>query len=150
MKLRNRNYLQDDYEKYIQPLVKENMQQLFIENFGGWSDAVSKNKFFETLKIGSIQLFFKEETFVGYVSYEEEKNNSQSILINNIHIQKKFQQEGYGTQILNWVESQITKYNQIKIFVFKNNTSKKFYEKNNFKEISELSKSHTSVMIKEI
>ena len=29
-------YKDNDYEKYIEPLIKNNMETLFIQNFGGF------------------------------------------------------------------------------------------------------------------
>ena len=51
MTLEPKPYQEGDFEKYIQLVTKENMQQLFIDNFGGFSDETSKKKFFETLLI---------------------------------------------------------------------------------------------------
>lgn len=152
MKLESRNFIEEDYNKFIQPITKENMQDLFIKNFGGWSDDVSKKKFFEIVKNGFVKLFFLEDEFVGYVSCNTEKNNPDSFLINDIHIKKDFQRKGFGTEILNQVITEANKQNksQLKVFVFKNNPSIKFYEKRGFKEEINLEKSNTSVMIKTI
>lgn len=152
MKLKPRNFLEGDYEKYIQNLTKNHMKQLFIDNFGGWSNKVSKDKFFKVLKNGFVKLFFLENDFVGYVTYEVEKNNKQSFLINDIHIESKFQNKGYGTNILEFVKSEAIKSNktQLKVFVFKNNLAIKFYAKKGFKEVENLEKSNSSVMVKEI
>ena len=57
MKLTSRKYLQGYYETHIQSLVKENMKQLFIDNFGGFSDEVSKKKLFNIIEKGYVQLF---------------------------------------------------------------------------------------------
>ena len=63
MKITSRAYKDGDYEKYIQSLTKENMQQLFIENFGGWSDELSQNKFFKVCQSGGISMVIIELFF---------------------------------------------------------------------------------------
>lgn len=150
MELIAKDYVKGDYEKYIKSLTKTNMCQLFKKNFGGWSDETSEKKFFEVLKNGFVKLFFIENTFVGYVSYNSEKNNDKSYLINDIHIVSEFQGKGYGTQILNFVLNEAIKANieQLKVFVFENNPAVKFYEKNGFKEIEHLDKTKTFIMIR--
>lgn len=147
MQLIPKDYSEGDYEKYVQKLTKDNMQNLFEENFGGWSDEVSEKKFFEVLKNGNVKLFFLEGDFVGYVSYEIEKNNSNSYLIHDIHILKKFQQKGFGSEILKYVVEQ-TKEKQLKVFVFENNEAIKFYLKYGFEKNEFLEKSKTWVLIR--
>jgi GNAT superfamily N-acetyltransferase len=151
-KLEIRDYTEGDYEKYIQSLTKENMQKLFLDNFGGWSDEVSKNKFFKVLADGYVKLFFLEDSFIGYVTFNQEENNKDSYLINDIHIVKTSQGKGYGTEILNFVISECEKLNakQMKLFVFKENPAINFYKKNGFKEIEFIEKSKTCVMTLEI
>jgi hypothetical protein len=73
--LDSKDFIEGDYEKYIQPLTKANMSQLFIQNFGGWSKETSKRKFFNVLKNGLVKLFFLEDQFIGYVSYSSEKKD---------------------------------------------------------------------------
>ena len=111
MQLENKNYIDGDYEKHIKPLTKNNMQQLFIDNFGGWSDEVSEKKFYDVVKNGFVELFFLDDEFVGYVSFNVEKNDCSSCLINDIHILKKFQRRGYGFEILNYVILKALKWN---------------------------------------
>ena len=148
--LEMREFFEGDYEKYIKSLTKENMQKLFLENFGGWSDLVSQEKFFKVLAEGYVKLFFLKNSFIGYISFNQEENNKHSYLIHDIHILKEFQGKGYGTKILNFVISKCKelKAKQIKLFVFKNNPATEFYKKNDFKEIEYLEKSNTSVMLK--
>jgi RimJ/RimL family protein N-acetyltransferase len=152
MSLELRNYIEGDYEKHIKSLTKENMRYLFIDNFGGWSDEVSEKKFFEVLNNGFVELFFLKDELLGYVTFNQEKNQANSYLINDIHIVKKFQRQGYGTEILNSVIKKVTRLNanQLKIFVFKNNPSINFYKKKGFKEFEYLKKSNTCVMLKTI
>jgi len=152
MRLTKRNYESGDYEKYIRPLTKINLEQLFINNFGGWSDLVSETKFFKIIDNGFVELFFLEGEFIGYAAFNTEKENNQSTLLNDIHITKEYQRKGYGTEILDSVINKSIEldHKQIKVFVFKNNPSLKFYKKNGFEEIEHLEKSDTSVMIKKI
>ena len=67
----SRDYIDGDYEKYIQSITKENMQQYFLDNFGGWSDEVSKKRFFDVVRTGYVRLFFLQDTFVGYVTFSK-------------------------------------------------------------------------------
>lgn len=152
MQLNHRDYQESDYIEYIQNLTKQNMEQLFIDNFGGWSDEVSKNKFFDVLKNGIVQLFFLEKVFIGYVTFNTEKNNSNTYIINDIHIVKQFQKKGYGKEILDFVVSKAlqSKINNLKANVFENNPSIEFYKKNGFEKIKYLEKSNTFVMQKNI
>ncbi len=150
MKVTQRNYIEEDYDNYIKVLIKENMEQLFIDNFGGWSDEVCKKKFFNIVKQGFVELFFFDNVFAGYVSFNIEKNNTTSFLINDIHLKKEFQQKGIGSQILEFVikKAKENKISQLKVFVFKNNPSIEFYKKQGFIEVETLLKSDTSIMIK--
>lgn len=152
MELKSRSYLKGDYEKFIKKLTKDNMQKLFIENFGGWSDAVSEKRFFNVVENGFIELFFLDDIFIGYVSFNSEKDNKDSYLINDIHILKQYQRQGYGAKILNFVINKVKGFNckQLKIFVFNKNPSLDFYKKHNFILANHLEKSNTSVMIREL
>jgi len=145
-----KDYTEGDYEKYVQSITRENMRQLFLENFGGWSDDVSKEKFFKVVSNGYVKLFFLDGLFVGYVTFNVEKNDDSSYLINDIHIAKEFQRKGYGTDILNFVISKCLELGakQLKIFVFKVNPAIYFYVKHGFKEIEYLERSKTCVMVK--
>ena len=152
MQLTSKIYNKKDYEKYIKTLTKENMQKLFLENFGGWSDSVSEKKFFEVLNDGFVRLFFLNDVFIGYVSLNSEKDNPNSGLINDFHIIKEHQRRGYGTEILKLIEKQASSlnYNQLKVFVFKANPSIKFYLKNRFKESEYIERSKTYVLVKKL
>lgn len=152
MKIQSRSYVKGDYELFIRSLTKDNMEQLFIENFGGWSDEVSSNKFFDVVKKGFVELFFSDDVFLGYVSFNLEKNDNTSCLINDIHLLKEFQKKGIGSVILNFVLSKSKElgFGQVKVFVFEKNPSIEFYKKKGFVQIEFLSKSNTSVMIKKI
>lgn len=152
MKLKPRNYQEKDYEQYIQSLTKTNMQKLFLENFGGWSDEVSKKKFFKVVENGFVELFFLEGVFVGYVSSNMERDHKDSYLINDIHLEKKFQRKGYGTEILNFVEEKVKKLKgkRLKVFVFKANPSLEFYKKVGFKEIEYIGHSKTYILVRKI
>jgi len=152
MKLTSRNFQEGDYEKYLQKLTRNNMRDHFVKNFGGWSDTVSKNKLLKVVKEGVVKLFFAEDDFVGYVSFNSEKNNKESILINDIHIIKLFQRKDYGFQILNSVIqfAENSQIKQLKVFVFKDNYAVNFYKKNKFEVIEELVKSNSIVMAKKI
>jgi len=152
MKLECKEYQEGDYEKYIRELTKTNMYELFKKNFGGWSNQVSDKKFQNIINdpTGKVNLFFAEDLFVGYVSFNEERNQKNSYLINDIHIEKKFQQQGHGTTILNNTIEQIKKLgaNQVKVFVFLDNPAVEFYKQNEFKEVEKLEKSNSIVMVR--
>ena len=123
---------------------------MFIDNFGGWSDLVSEKKFFEVANNGFVKLFFLKDVFIGYVSFNSEKDYDDSYLINDIHIVKKFQKKGYGTKILDFIVKKAIESNfkQLRVFVFENNPSLNFYKKNGFKEVEYLKKSNTFILIK--
>jgi len=150
MSLKFKSYQEGDYEKYIKSLTKENMEQLFVENFGGWSDEVSDKKFFSVLENGFVKLFFLENEFVGYVTYESEKNKKDSCLINDIHIVDRFRKRGIGKKILDFVREECLNHGcrQMKVFVFENNPSINFYLKMGFEKKEFLEKSNTWIMIK--
>jgi len=152
MGLSSRDFVDGDYQRYIRPLTKENMEKLFIDNFGGWSDLVSEQKFFNIVKEGFVRLFFLEDTFIGYISFGSEEEDKNSYLIHDMHIEKKFQRQGFGTEILNVTINQVKELGgiRLKAFVFKKNTSINFYTKKGFREINYLEKSDTSIMVKKI
>jgi ribosomal protein S18 acetylase RimI-like enzyme len=152
MQIQSRPYILGDYENYLQAITKKNMQALFIDNFGGWSDEVSKRKLLTVAKTGKVELFFVKEKFVGYVSFETEKNHIESILIQDIHVIKKEQQKGYGETILQFVVQAAvqSRKEQLKVFVFENNPSLQFYTKHGFKKIEFLEKSKTQVLVRKI
>ena len=115
-----RDFIGGDYEKYIKEMTKIHMKKYFMENFGGWSDELSRDKFFKVLANGYVKLFFIKDMFVGYVTFNPEIKDPSSYLINDIHISKEFQRLGYGSEILNYVISKCKELNakQIKVFVF--------------------------------
>ena len=96
-----------------------------------------------------LNCFFLKDVFVGYVSFNVEKNDPSSYLINDIHIVSEFQGQGYGTEILNYVKLTCKGAKQLKVFVFQENPALNFYVKNGFKEIKFLEKSNSSVMVLE-
>ncbi len=148
MQLNSRDYIKGDYESHIKFLTKQNMEQLFIDNFGGWSDSVSEKKFFNSLDNGFVRLFFLKDVFVGYVSFNLEKDHNNSYMINDIHVVEQFQKQGYGTEILDYVINKVLelKGKQLRVFVFEKNPSLNFYKKNEFMEMNYLKKSNTFVM----
>ena len=148
--LKFRNFEEGDYETYIQELTKNNMKQLFLDNFGGWSDEVSAKKFFEVEKTGHAWLFFLKEKFIGYVTFGVEKNNADSYLIHDIHIVKEYQGKGYGKEILSYLVDFALHKKQLKVFVFENNPAHLFYRKQGFKEIEYVEKSKTFVLVRKI
>ena len=142
------DYKDGDYDKYIKDLTKENMEQHFITNFGGWSDLVSEKKFMILADNGFIKLIFLKDIFIGYITFNKEKKDANSYLINDLHIIKEFQKKGYGTLIIKHAIDIINEIggNNVKIFVFLDNPSIEFYKKMGFKETEVLEKSNTSVM----
>lgn len=150
MTLTSRPFQEGDYEKYIQKLTKDNMKEHFVKNFGGWSDSVSKDKLFKVLREGVVKLFFDEDKFVGYVSFNVEPNNSDSILINDIHVVKLYQRKDYGYQILNDTIKYAVKQEieHLKVFVFKDNYAVSFYKKNGFEVVEDIEKSNSYIMVK--
>lgn len=152
MALTSRNYVYGDYEEYIQGLTRDNMRPLFVKNFGGWSNAVSKKKFFDVLSSGFVRLFFLNELFVGYVSFASERDDAHSFLIHDIHVVKEFQRKAFGFEILKFVEATAREKNakQLKVFVFKDNFSLAFYTKNAFQEVVNLEKSNSFILLKKL
>ena len=152
MKLESKKYQEGDYEKHIRTLTKTNMQELFKKNFGGWSNQISDKKFKNIIndETGHVELFFIDDLFVGYVSYNEERNQKNSYLINDIHIEKEFQQQGHGTTILNETIAKVKKLgaNQVKVFVFLDNPAFEFYKANQFQTVEKLEKSNSAVMVR--
>jgi GNAT superfamily N-acetyltransferase len=148
MTLTSRSFQEDDYKEYIQKLTRDNMRAHFVKNFGGWSDKVSKDKLLKVVETGVVQLFFDEDKFIGYVSFNPEKDNKYSLLINDIHVVKLFQRKDYGFQILNYVikYAKTAFMEQLKVFAFKDNYAVNFYEKNDFKVVEELEKSNSVIM----
>ena len=144
-----RDHYEGDYDKYIKEITKENMKKYFMENFGGWSDELSRNKFYKVVANGYVKLFFIKEKLVGYVTFNPELKEDNSYLINDIHVVKEFQGLGYGTEILNYVISKCKELNakQIKVFVFNENPAFNFYKKNGFKITGTLDKSNSSILI---
>ncbi|MFP4523367.1 MAG: GNAT family N-acetyltransferase [Candidatus Nanoarchaeia archaeon] len=151
--IHSRSFQEGDYEEYIQKLTRDSMKDFFVKHFGGWSDKVSKQKLFKVLKEGVVELFFNDhEKFVGYVSFNPEKNDKNSLLINDIHVVKLFQRKSYGYQILQHVIACAKKANmkQIKVFVFKDNYAVNFYKKNGFEIQKDLEKSNSVIMVKKL
>lgn len=146
----SRDFKEGDYDEYIQKLTRDNMRDHFIKNFGGWSEQVSKNKILKVAKEGVVRLFFNDNNFVGYVSFNPESNDNDSILIHDIHVVKLFQRKDYGFQILNEVVKHAKKNDakQLKVFVFKDNYAVNFYLKNDFHITEELEKSNSVIMIR--
>jgi GNAT superfamily N-acetyltransferase len=126
------------------------MENYFVKHFGGWSDEISKKKFFDVIANGFVQLFFLGEDFVGYVSFNPEKNNPKSYLINDIHIVKNFQWRGYGVKILEFAVNKAVEdgCTQLKAFVFKDNPAVQFYTKTGFGISENVDKSNSYVMIR--
>lgn len=152
MTLTSRLFENTDFDKYIKTLTRDNMRDYFVKNFGGWSDSVSKDKLFKVVKEGVVKLFFDEDKFVGYVSFNVEPNNKNSILINDIHVVKLYQRKDYGYQILNDTIKYAVKQGieHLKVFVFKDNYAVNFYKKNGFEVVEDLEKSNSYIMVKSL
>jgi GNAT superfamily N-acetyltransferase len=121
MDLTNRSFQEGDYETFVQALTKSHMQQYFVEFFGGWSDDVSKKRFFKCVEQGSVQLFFLNDSFVGYFA---ELTN----VLEDLHVVDSFQGKGIGSQILQHALLQ----KDLEVLVFATNPALAFYERNNF------------------
>ena len=149
VKLEMRDFIGGDYEKYIKEITKMHMKKYFMDNFGGWSDELCRDKFFKVVANGYVKLFFIKDLFVGYVTFNPEIKEESSYIINDIHVSKIFQGLGYGTEILNIAISKCKELNakQIKVFVFNENPALKFYKKNGFKNIKNLERSNSCVMV---
>lgn len=152
MRLDSREFIEGDYEKFICSITKDHMKDLFIKNFGGWSDEVSRNKFFEILESGFVRLFFLNDEFVGYVTFSLERDFKDSFMINDIHVVDKFQGRGFGREIIEFVIDKVVGLsgNQVRLFVFGNNSSIKFYEKCGFLKVDFWEKSNTCVMVRSV
>lgn len=151
MTFTSRPFQEDDYESHIESLIEENMKQLFISNFGGWSKEVSERKFLDIAEFGFVEVFFEDHKFIGYVSVGPEKNDEHSYLIHDIHLVKEFQRKGYGKKILEFVEKKAQENNKVQLvaFVFKNNPAVDFYLHEGFID-SGRGKTHSLVVIKKL
>ena len=148
--LNSRAYIEGDYEKYVKDLTRENMEKYFVEHFGGWNKKVSEKKFYEVINSGFVQLFFLDDEFIGYVSCNTEKNDSASLLINDIHIIKKYHWKGYGLKMVDFALKQAVKKEctQMKTFVFQDNPAVKFYQAVGFNITEKIEKSNSYIMIR--
>lgn len=136
-------------EKEILELLKENMKELFLENFGGWNDETSKKQFEDISSEGYTYIVKNDDKMMGYVSFYPEED---VFVINDIQIKKEFQQKGFGSEILTFVESKVKELNgnKIRLLVFKNNPALKFYEKHNYKQINYQERTNTCEMLKSL
>ena len=146
------NEITESDKKEVLILLKENMEKLFIENFGGFSDEVSAKQVDKITKKGFSYISKINGNLVGYAFFYEEMDFKDSYILNDIQIKKEFQQKGFGSEILKFVENKIKELNgtRIKLLVFENNPALKFYKKHNYEQIDFLEKSKTIVMVKEL
>jgi ribosomal protein S18 acetylase RimI-like enzyme len=101
------------------------MQQYFVDFFGGWSDEVSKKRFFTCVKQGVVQLYFINDNFVGY--FAELKG-----VLEDVHVVDNYQSQGYGTRMLSHPSLQ----KELQVLVFATNPALRFYERNGFVRLS--------------
>jgi len=144
-----RSYKELDFIS-IKSISKENMEELFIKNFGGWSDSVSSEQLKKILEEGYVYVL-EDEGVKGFVTFFEEKDNKNFYIINDLHVKKGFQRKGLGSKLLEFAENKIKDLNgkRIKILVFENNPSNIFYKKKGYEQIDFLEKSGTLVLAKD-
>ncbi|MBW3019767.1 GNAT family N-acetyltransferase [Candidatus Woesearchaeota archaeon] len=147
MRLISRLYQEGDFENFIQKTVKENMKEFFLKNFGGWNDEVSKRQFFEYFEKGFVYVFELNSIPVGYVTFVKE---DETFYVNDFQVRKEFQQKGFGSEIMEFLEdfAKKNKGKEIKLLVFKDNPALKFYLKHGFREINFIPHNNTCEMIK--
>lgn len=148
MRLKPRLFKEGDFENFIQETVKENMKALFLKNFGGWNDEVSKKQFFNYLEKGFFYIFELDNVIIGYLTFIEEENNA--FLINDFQIKKEFQQKGFGSEMMSFLEEFVKNHcgKSMRLLVFKDNLALKFYQKHGFEEINYVSHNNTCEMLK--
>ena len=138
MKLKIRKYKKGDYEKFIHPLEKENMK-FYMDKYisGGWSDKLNKLGFDENLKNGWIYLFGDDSEIFGNFRISPDNTDNTALYIHSIQIKQEFQNKGYGTQILNFIELKSKKLNfkKFRLSVFKDNPAINLYLKFDFEII---------------
>ena len=153
MDLNIKEYTEGDYEKFIFPLEKENMEAYFDKHInGGWSDEESEKYFFKVLsdRQGKAYLFEIGGEFVGHVLISNDKKENDCTFINDLEIYNKFQGKGFGTSILSFVEEKAKERQskKIRLYVFESNPAVKLYERVGYKQIDFIAESGNRLMEK--
>ncbi|MFA6072913.1 MAG: GNAT family N-acetyltransferase [Candidatus Woesearchaeota archaeon] len=130
-----RNAEDKDYN-FVYNLLKENMLESFIKNWGSWNEkSFEENYHKENIQIIEYQNA-SENSSIGYIDFKFKKDCGY---INNIQLISKIRGIGLGTQIMKLLEQETTNHglNKIRLKVFKDNLALNLYKKLNYNPIFE-------------
>jgi ribosomal protein S18 acetylase RimI-like enzyme len=113
-------------------LLKENMLDSFIKNWGSWNDKSFKENFHKE----NIRIIEHENSSVGYIDF---KFKPDCGYINNIQLSEKIRGKGLGTHIMKLLERETLnqELKRICLKVFKDNRAVQLYERLGYKPILE-------------
>ncbi|HLD55089.1 MAG TPA: GNAT family N-acetyltransferase [Candidatus Nanoarchaeia archaeon] len=140
-----------DLQNFIILLEKENMQKYFDKHFEScWSDKEYQEYLENLFAKGNIYLIYIDDKCIGFTSFSQDKKDDEALFISNLQIKKEYQNMGYGSQVLKFIEEKAKKlnYKKIKLYVFEDNPSQSLYKKFGYKQIDYIKKSDTNVMQK--
>ncbi|MGV8162152.1 MAG: GNAT family N-acetyltransferase [Candidatus Nanoarchaeia archaeon] len=125
-------HAEDKDYNFIYNLLRENMLDAFIKNWGEWND----KSFEENYRKENIRIIDFENSSIGYIDF---KFKSDCGYVNNIQILAKFRGKGIGTQIMPLLEDETLRHGlkKIRLKVFKDNKAIKLYESLGYASISE-------------
>ncbi len=134
MKYTFRPCVLDDFD-FLFMLKKDNFRR-YIEEIWGWNEEEQKNRLKEDLKkhLDHKKIILLDDKSIGvYVTHFTENGD---LFINEISILKEYQNKGIGTNIIS-KQLKENKGTRTILQVFKNNPTKKLYEKLGFKVYNE-------------
>ena len=121
--------------EFVYHTIKVTMRDYAIQTWGAWLDKESKQAAIEDTAKGKIQIICIGEEQAGTLEVEEV---GSVLVINQLYLLPKFQNNGVGTQILRDLKEKARKMSvPIKLSVLLVNPAQQFYKRNGFTVHSE-------------
>ncbi|MGC1204878.1 MAG: GNAT family N-acetyltransferase [Flavobacteriaceae bacterium] len=116
--------------------LKKDELKKYVEKIWGWDEKKQTKLHENNFDPKNTKIILLENNNVGYWT---EKVSDSEIYIENLIIGEKFQNNGFGTKVMNWlIKEAENKKKSIALRVLKENKrAKKFYENLGFEKISE-------------
>jgi ribosomal protein S18 acetylase RimI-like enzyme len=153
MQLNIQPYQKGDFESFILPLDRTNMKDYFDRNVqGGWSDEKTTKTFYELLEKGEVFLLNVDSELVGYVSFYPDKTQKDTLFVYDLQIENRFQREGLGSKVCEFLEKTAIErdFEKIRAFVFVDNPAFNLYQRLGYKEVDFLDDCNTRLIEKKV
>ena len=127
MEYKLRKCTENDYA-FCHKVTKVNMYHLFCRHWGGWV----QSEFRKGFVCENIRIILSSQKPIGYIC---QKDDGNSVYLDNIQLLPQYQNQGIGTRVLNDFMAEYPKSTTFRLTTFEDNPAKKLYERLGFRVI---------------